>query len=101
MRNLVTILLITQFAIVSKSQNIKSIQIINCKTKHGIPFVTIKSKLTNKIISSNQNGFAEIQITDNDSILISSIGYVSLICASSKIQMDTIFELTEYYQILE
>lgn len=100
-RNILTILFTILFVVSSNSQNIRSIQIINSKTKQGIPYATIKSKLVKKSISSDKNGIADIQILESDSILVSSIGYFDLVFASTKMKSNTVFELQEYYQTLE
>lgn len=101
MKPILFILCATVFAISSKSQNKQTIQIINSKTKQGIPFVTIKSILTKNILSTDKNGLIEIQILQNDSIFISSIGYIDLLLSVKELKTDNVIELHENYQSLE
>ena len=101
MKSIFFIICATVFPCSLKSQNIKLIQIINSKTKQGVPFATVKSILTKKRLSTDKNGFSEIIILENDSIFLSSVGYTELLLPVKQIQNDNIIELHENYQFLE
>jgi hypothetical protein len=101
MKYLIVLLFTAVSALSSNSQHKRTIQITNSKTKNGIPFASVKSTLTKKIVSADKNGFTEIQVGENDTILVSSIGYVDLLVSNAEMKTDSVFELQEYYQDLE
>lgn len=101
MKLLILILCATTFAYSSKSQNKQTIQIINSKTKQGIPFATVKSMHTKSSLSADKNGFTEIQILENDSIAVSSIGYADLLLPVTEMKINKVIELQEQYEFME
>lgn len=83
MKIFLSIILFTS-SLIASSQEIKRV-IVDSKTKEPIPYATIKILHTNKGKIANSNGEFKLDFQLNDSIFISSVGYLDTILIGKNI----------------
>lgn len=83
----------------SPAQPTQTIQCIDGATKKGIPFTTIEYIPKGDFKSTDKNGFIDVQLVPEDTLIISSIGYKSLKIPAEELLNKNVVSLPENYQL--
>lgn len=83
------------------AQNNIAIKLTDAKTLNSIPYAQIFNQSTKSLATSNENGMFYVEGSSNDSIKISSLGYVSEVFTYSKLKQKKEVKLAASFEYLK
>ncbi|MBS1762423.1 MAG: carboxypeptidase-like regulatory domain-containing protein [Bacteroidetes bacterium] len=101
MKSIFRIYILCIFPFWANSQNNLSFKVMDRVTEKPVPFASIKILGTEKYMSTDKDGYAEISNINIDSINISSVGYSDTTISIISFKNKSIIKLSEKYQLLE
>ena len=87
--------------VVVVAQNNNAIKLTDAKTLNSIPYAHIFNQTTKSLVTSNENGIFYVEGSSNDSIKISSLGYISEVFTYKKLKQKKEVKLDASFQYLK